>query len=88
MKENKLYYNYKGYNCKRIIRALGDETLTAKQVLERLLSEKTKQGKPYSKQPTIGTVSQILAKYPIFEKVGLTNGGHSVPVNTYKHVGE
>ena len=45
MKENKLYYNYKGYNCKRIIRALGDETLTAKQVLERLLSEKTKQGK-------------------------------------------
>lgn len=88
MKENKLYYNYKGYNCKRIIRALGDETLTAKQVLERLLSEKTKQGKSYSKQPTIGTVTQILSKYPIFEKVGMANGGHTVLVNTYKYIGE
>lgn len=88
MKENKLYYNYNGYNCKRIVRALGDETLTAKQVLERLLSEKTRRGKPFSKQPTIGTVSQILAKYPIFEKVGMTNGGHTVLVNTYKYIGE
>lgn len=88
MKENKVYYNLKGNNCKRIIRVIGSETLTAKQVLERLLSEKTRRGKSYSKQPTIGTVSQILSKYPIFEKVGLTNGGHSVPVNTYRYIGD
>tara|TARA_R100000231_G_scaffold128288_1_gene99335 strand:+ start:230 stop:496 length:267 start_codon:yes stop_codon:yes gene_type:complete len=88
MKENKLYYNYNGYNCKRIIRVLGSETLTAKQILERLLSEKNQQGNFYSKQPTIGTVTQILSKYPIFEKAGHTNGGHSVPVNTYKYIGE
>lgn len=88
MKKNKLYYNYNGNNCKRIIRALGNESLTAKEILEKLLSEKTRSGKPYSKQPTIGTVTQILSKYPIFEKVGLTNGGHSVPVNMYRYIGE
>jgi hypothetical protein len=88
MKENKIYYNLKGNDCKRIICVIGSETLTAKQVLSRLLNQKQRNGKSYRRQPTINRVSNILSKYPIFEKVGLTNGGHSVLVNTYRYIGD
>ena len=88
MKENRIYYNINGNDCKRIIRVLGDETLTAKQVLSKLLHQKQRNGKSYTRQPTINRVSNILSKYPIFERVGSTNGGHSVLVDTYRYIGD
>ena len=82
------YSNERKYDCKRIIRVIGSETLTAKQVLSRLLNQKQQNGKSYKRQPTINRVSNILSKYPIFEKVGLTNGDSLKLVNTYKYIGD
>lgn len=93
MKENKPYYRINGRMCKRIIRALGDETLTVSEIMTNLLNQtQVKNGKPYLTNPTTRRVIGILSKYPIFERVGMTrakNSGHSsMLVNTYRHIGE
>ena len=88
MKENRLYYNYKGVYCQRIIRALETEPLTLNQIMNRLRNQtKGEGGLRYSRNPTKGKVKQILTKYPIFKSLGTTNGssglGHSMPVNLW-----
>ena len=92
MKENKLYYNYNGRYCKRIIQALGNESLTVKEIMINLRNQTNKRGKPYGRIPSIGKVKQIVSKYPIFKNVGTTVGysgvGHNMMVNKYRYTGE
>lgn len=93
MKENKLYYNYNGRYCKRIIQALGNESLTVAEVMTKLLNQtQKKNGRPYTSNPTTQKTVQILAKYPIFQRdgtaVGQSGVGHNTLVNRYRYIGE
>ncbi len=88
MKENKIYYNYKGVYCQRIVRALEGQPLTLNQIMSRLKNQtKVENGARYSRNPSKHKVSQILNKYPIFKSLGKTNGlsgmGHNMPVNLW-----
>ena len=92
MKENRIYYNLKSTTCQRIIRALGDETLTLNEIMVNLRNQINRRGKPYGRIPSVGKVKQIVSKYPIFKNVGTTVGqsgvGHNTLVNKYKYTGE
>tara|TARA_R100001510_G_C7531208_1_gene122565 strand:+ start:114 stop:395 length:282 start_codon:yes stop_codon:yes gene_type:complete len=93
MKENKIYYNYNGRFCKRIIEALGNESLTVKEIMTKLFNQTKKtNGRPYTSNPTTQKTVQILAKYPIFQRDGTAVGhsgvGHNMMVNKYRYIGD
>lgn len=71
MKENKIYYR-KDRNVMRIIRVFQENGggLSTTEVMDYLSQQKTLEGKRYLKQPKKGTVTQLLSKYPYFERSG------------------
>ena len=71
MKENKIYYR-KDKNVSRIIRVFREkgDGLTTNEVMIYLSEQKTLEGNRYLKQPKKGTVTQLLSKYPYFERSG------------------
>jgi len=87
MKENKVYYNYKGVYCQRLIRALEAKPLTLNQIMTELRRQTKHDNNLYNRHPSKGKVKQILAKYPIFRNIGITEGlsstGHRMPVSMY-----
>ena len=87
MKENKIYYNYKGVYCQRLIRALESKPLTLNEIMTELKKQTKHDNSPYNRHPSKGKVKQMLDKYPIFKNIGTTNGlssvGHRMQLSMY-----
>ena len=96
MKENKLYWK-KNRICTRIIRAFSEsekKSLTTKEIFHLMLDQTNRHGAKYISNFTMQKVSQILNKYPFFEKVGMQyvksagNNGMQVCVWKVSKLGE
>lgn len=90
MKENRNYYPM-GNTVKRIIRVFDEngETLSTNEVYVFLLNQKSpRTGRFYKKNPSKGTLAQILSKYPYFSKTGYvdetTIQGARMRITTWK----
>lgn len=72
MKENRNYYPITN-TVKRIFRAFDEhgESLSTNEIYVIMMNQiQLRGGRPYSKNPSKGTLAQILNKYPYFKKVG------------------
>ena len=90
MKENRNYYPM-GNTVKRIIRVFDEngETLSTNEVYIFLLNQKSPRTvRFYKKNPSKGTLAQILSKYPYFSKTGYvdetTIQGARMRITTWK----
>ena len=75
MKENRNYYP-KGNTVNRIIRVFNEhgDTLSTNEIYTLMMNQtQLRGGKNYRKNPSKGTLAQILSKYPYFVKKGYTD---------------
>ena len=90
MKENRNYYPM-SQTVKRIIRVFDEngESLSTNEVYVFMLNQKSpKSGRFYKKNPSKGSLAQIISKYPYFSKTGYTNEstiqGARIRITTWK----
>lgn len=90
MKENRNYYPI-GTMVKRIFRVFDEngESLSTNEIYLCLLNQTSpRTGRVYKKNPSKGTLAQILSKYPYFSKTGLidetTIQGARMRITTWK----
>lgn len=90
MKENRNYYPI-GNTVKRIFRVFDEHKgpLSTNEVYVFMMNQTSpKTGRLYKKNPSKGTLAQILSKYPYFSKIGYvdesTIQGSRMRITTWK----